>query len=84
MSNIICFHTRQPITQNNEPASKYFRVTSASKPTASARSKRLHILARGWKEFTGHDFVCYFSPYTDEPYYLEDAFEVECVKAREA
>ena len=73
------FHTAN---QNNDIGSKYFRVTSASKKpcTVSAREKLNYITARGWIEFKGYDFVCYFNPRNNEPYYLDDAYDHEVMQ----
>jgi hypothetical protein len=53
-------------------------ITSSSKPRfISARAKCDLLKSRDWGEFIGETFTCYFSPYDDNPYYLDDAYDFE-------
>lgn len=68
--------TRQPYTPDNDTGSKYFRVTSASKPNVCARRKREIVMNKGFSEFTSLGMVLYSHPDVcdNEGLFLHDAY----------
>lgn len=86
MSNVYSIINGQPIIQDNDTGSQYFRTTSACKPlheykpsTMPASKKREILLIVGWSEYIGETITCYTNRHVDNnnPHYLADAWKVQ-------